>query len=76
MGAIFQVPVARWEGEPLPRSPPCDRARRSGGRAPARPVIERGTLVVGAERTGLPDHVVAGCDRVAHLPIARKQASP
>ncbi|HEY2636300.1 MAG TPA: TrmH family RNA methyltransferase, partial [Solirubrobacteraceae bacterium] len=28
------------------------------------------TLVVGAERDGLPDDVVAACDRVAHLPIA------
>ncbi len=28
------------------------------------------TVVVGAEREGLPDDVVAGCDRVAHIPIA------
>jgi TrmH family RNA methyltransferase len=28
------------------------------------------TLVVGAERAGLPERVVAACDRVAHIPIA------
>ena len=27
------------------------------------------TLVVGAERDGLPDDVVAACDRAAHIPI-------
>ncbi len=28
------------------------------------------TLLVGAERDGLPAEVVAACDRVAHIPIA------
>ena len=28
------------------------------------------TFVVGAERTGLPDDVLAACDGVAHIPIA------
>jgi TrmH family RNA methyltransferase len=28
------------------------------------------TLLVGAERDGLPDEVVGGCERVAHIPIA------
>ena len=37
--------------------------------------LDAGTLVVGAERTGLPDEVVAGCDRVAHLPIAEASES-
>jgi TrmH family RNA methyltransferase len=27
------------------------------------------TLVVGAERAGLPEDVVAACDRAAHIPI-------
>ena len=27
-------------------------------------------MLVGAERAGLPAEVVAGCDRVAHIPIA------
>ncbi len=29
-----------------------------------------GTLVIGAERAGLPAEVVEGCDAVAHIPIA------
>jgi TrmH family RNA methyltransferase len=28
------------------------------------------TLLVGAEREGLPDEVVAACEHVAHIPIA------
>jgi TrmH family RNA methyltransferase len=36
----------------------------SGHRLPAL------TLLVGAEREGLPDHVVEACERVAHIPIA------
>ncbi len=28
------------------------------------------TLCVGAERDGLPPPFIAGCDRVAHIPIA------
>jgi TrmH family RNA methyltransferase len=70
MGAIFGVAVARVEsiGE-LPGervalvadpSPPAQPLRRSAG-----PV----TLLIGAEREGLPDEVVAQCERVAHIPI-------
>jgi TrmH family RNA methyltransferase len=29
-----------------------------------------GTLVIGAERAGLPREVVDACDAVAHIPIA------
>ena len=68
MGAIFAMPVARAArvGEL-----PGERSRSS--RAPATPL--RGpaaatTLLVGAERDGLPADVVAACDRVAHIPIA------
>jgi RNA methyltransferase, TrmH family len=31
---------------------------------------EPATIVVGAERDGLPSAVVAACDEVAHIPIA------
>ena len=72
MGAIFAVPVARWSGGDLPQ-PSIALAARSGDvlRGP----LDAATLVVGAERTGLPDEVVAGCDRVAHLPIAAASES-
>ena len=71
MGAIFHVPVARWEGE-LPE-PAIALVAREG--EPLRGPLDAATLVVGAERTGLPDEVVAGCDRVAHLPIATASES-
>ena len=34
-----------------------------------KPAAGAGTLVVGAEREGLPADVVQACDRVAHIPI-------
>jgi RNA methyltransferase, TrmH family len=67
MGAIFAIPVARVGSVaqlPAPRV-----ALVAAGGEPLRGPLE-GTLVVGAERTGLPDEVVAACDAVAHIPIA------
>jgi RNA methyltransferase, TrmH family len=68
MGALFSVPVARVRdvGE-LPGRKVALVAREG------RPVDQVGsevTLVVGAEREGLPDDVVAACDDVVHIPIA------
>jgi len=69
MGAIFSVPVVRVRGvDELP-------GRRVALDAGAgRPLAELGerevTLVVGAEREGLPDTVLAECDEVCHIPIA------
>jgi RNA methyltransferase, TrmH family len=69
MGAIFAVPVARVSD---PKELPGIRiglAARAG--APlAGPLDEPATLLIGAERTGLPGDVLAACDRVAHIPIA------
>jgi TrmH family RNA methyltransferase len=73
MGAVFAVPVARAsDPSELPRPAIALAARR--GEALQGP-LEAATLVVGAERTGLPDDVMAGCDRVAHLPIAEASES-
>ena len=73
MGALFAVPVARAQSvEDLP-GPRVALAARQG--EPLHGPLEAATLVVGAERTGLPDDVVAGCDRVAHLPIADESES-
>jgi TrmH family RNA methyltransferase len=66
MGAIFAVPVARVAGVgemPAPRV-----ALVAGAGEPLAPMTV-GTLLVGAERTGLPPEVVEGCDRVSHIPI-------
>ena len=40
-----------------------------GGEALRGPAAGEATLVVGAERDGLPAEVVAACDRAAHIPI-------
>jgi TrmH family RNA methyltransferase len=70
MGAIFSVPVARADsvaglpGRKLALVP-------AGGVALAE--VEPGdtfTVMVGAERDGLPEELVAGADAVAHIPIA------
>jgi TrmH family RNA methyltransferase len=69
MGAVFHVPVARAGdvGE-LPGERIALVARAG---APLRgPAARDVTILVGAERTGLPDDVVAACDRTAHVPIA------
>jgi TrmH family RNA methyltransferase len=68
MGALFSVPVARVRavGE-LPGRKVALVAREG------RPVDQLGgqvTLVIGAEREGLPKDVVAACDDIAHIPIA------
>jgi len=67
MGAIFAVPVARVASVaqlPAPRT-----ALVAAGGEPLRGPLQ-GTLVVGAERAGLPDEVVEACDAVAHIAIA------
>jgi RNA methyltransferase, TrmH family len=68
MGAIFSVPVARAEVVELPG----ERVALVAGKGdPLRgPAEGDATLVVGAEREGLPAEVVAACERVAHIPIA------
>jgi TrmH family RNA methyltransferase len=68
MGALFEVPVARVRAvDELPGRRVALVARDG------LPLSELGdgevTLVVGAEREGLPGAVVAACDDVAHIPI-------
>jgi TrmH family RNA methyltransferase len=65
-GAIFRVPLARFdevEGR---------RIALVAGDRPPLAGVELGNdvvFVLGAERTGLPDEVVADCDAVASIPI-------
>jgi TrmH family RNA methyltransferase len=68
MGALFAMPVAQAGVHDLPGERVALAAREGEPlRGPARGDV---TLVVGAEREGLPPEVVAACDRVAHIPIA------
>jgi TrmH family RNA methyltransferase len=72
MGAIFSVPVLRGELKDVPGSkvalvahagePLRDLAARAGDATAV-------TLVVGAERDGLPQDIVEACDFTAHIPI-------
>ena len=72
MGALFEVPVARVRDGRGAAGPP-DRAgrARAASRSPSRADGDV-TLVVGAEREGLPDEVVAACDEVGPHPDARR----
>jgi TrmH family RNA methyltransferase len=68
MGAVFAVPVARADGAAgLPGRTLALAARE--GEPLTGPAEEDTTIVVGAEREGLPDDVIAACDMVAHIPI-------
>ena len=73
MGAIFSVALARvGELDELPRERVAlvadapDTLRGLGGEGATRPL----TLLVGAERDGLPAQVVSACERSARIPIA------
>jgi TrmH family RNA methyltransferase len=69
MGAIFDVPVARARG--LDDVPGSRIALVAGTGGPlSGPLEGEATLVVGAERDGLPADVVAACDQTARIPIA------
>jgi RNA methyltransferase, TrmH family len=69
MGAIFELPVARVrEVDELPGERVALVAH--AGEPLAGPPAGELSLLVGAERAGLPAAVVAACDRVAHIPVA------
>ena len=68
MGAVFQVSLARVETvAELPGERLALVAR--DGDVLQGPAGGETTLLVGAEREGLPADVVGACDRVAHIPI-------
>ena len=66
MGALFDVPVARVRTvEELPGRKIALVAHGGGPLEPG----DDATLVVGAERDGLSDEVVAACDATATIPV-------
>lgn len=70
MGAVFAVPLARVSGvDELPGTTVA-LAARAGSALRATEGQEPLSLVVGAEREGLPEAVLGSCDHVAHIPIA------
>jgi TrmH family RNA methyltransferase len=72
MGSIFRTPTVDFEGS---------RGRRialvSHGGRPLRDVVLTGpvTLVLGAEREGLPEEVLARCDETATIPLPGRAES-
>jgi TrmH family RNA methyltransferase len=72
MGAIFAVPLARvgaiaeLPGERIALLAGSGEPLRAPGEGERRAL----TLLVGAERNGLPAEVVAACERTARIPIA------
>jgi TrmH family RNA methyltransferase len=70
MGALFSVPLVRVRD--VAGLPGKRVALVAGDGVPLHALggDEPRTYVVGAEREGLPAEVVAGCDEIAHIPIA------
>jgi RNA methyltransferase, TrmH family len=65
-GAIFRVPLGRFDDAPRPR---VALVARGGASLQEIELPERVTFVLGAEREGLPDEVVADCELQATIPL-------
>jgi TrmH family RNA methyltransferase len=65
-GAIFRVPIGRFDDAPRPRAA---LVPRGGTSLPELDLPERFTFVVGAEREGLPDDVIEDCELKATIPL-------
>ena len=63
MGALFRVPLLRFDEAPRPWVALVPR----GGREPR--ALERGAYVLGGEREGLPPNVLARCDERMTIPV-------
>jgi RNA methyltransferase, TrmH family len=64
-GAVFRVPLARFDEAPSPR---VALDARIGEPLPTLELPPRVTFVLGAERDGLPDDVVEACELRATIP--------
>jgi RNA methyltransferase, TrmH family len=67
MGALFEVPVVRVRS--VEELPGRRLALVAHGGEPLAPHGDEVTLVVGAERSGLPDEVVSACDATATITV-------
>lgn len=69
MGSLFTVALARAQG--LPDLPGATVALAAGRGTPLHELALRDvTLLIGAEREGLPEDLIAAADHVAQIPIA------
>jgi TrmH family RNA methyltransferase len=69
MGAVFTVPLARADGPAALPGPVVALVADRGAPLPELG-LSAGTLMIGAERDGLPEALVSGADVVARIPIA------
>ncbi|MEO8290059.1 MAG: RNA methyltransferase [Gaiellaceae bacterium] len=67
MGAVFRVPVGRFDEAPRPW---VGLVARGGASLLEVELGEQVTFVLGAEREGLPDDVAGSCDALASIPLA------
>ncbi len=71
MGAVFAVPMIRGDAGALPGATIALVPGRGVALADALAGVgPEATLLIGAEREGLPSELVDGADHVAHIPIA------
>lgn len=66
-GAVFRVPLGRFDDAPGPR---IALVARGGTPLAELELGDRASFVLGAEREGLPADLVAACDAVATIPLA------
>jgi RNA methyltransferase, TrmH family len=66
-GAVFRVPVVAFDDAPRPWTA---LATRGGPALPEVALPPEGSLVLGAEREGLPEDIAASCEAVASIPQA------
>ena len=64
-GAVFRVPLGRFDDAPGRK---VALVAHGGTPLAELPPAERTTLVLGAEREGLPDEVLRKCDEIATIP--------
>jgi TrmH family RNA methyltransferase len=72
MGALFRVPIVGFD-EPLGRR--VALAARGGKALEEIDLSGPTTFVLGAEREGLPEDVLSGCDERATIPLATEADS-
>jgi RNA methyltransferase, TrmH family len=67
MGALFRIPLARFDEAPRPH---VGLVPRTGASLPQLELQPRTTFVLGAERDGLPEEIASACDELASIPLA------
>lgn len=71
-GAIFRVPLVPWDERPGRQLALAASSARSLAESDLAPPV---TILLGAERAGLPEEVLAACDFVASIPMTGEAES-